>query len=134
MGESQAHTMGMLMAIISMLVTSCIWIVVTLLTQPEDMKVLKAFYSKARPMGQWKPVRTELDREGEILHFPPKNLILGGFLTSAFGASWIALAIFAISELFIGRYFMATVFALVSFVLAFLFKRIFNWHLKRMEV
>lgn len=134
LGESQAHSMGMLMAIISMFITTCIWIIVTLLTEPEDMESLKAFYIKVRPMGLWKPVRVVLEKEGAMKICKPRNLILGGFTASVLGASWVAMAIFAASELFVGRYLMAVVFALVSFILAFLFKRMFNWHLKRMAL
>jgi SSS family solute:Na+ symporter len=47
--------------------TTIIWISVTLLTPPTDMKILAAFYRKARPGGSgWKKVR-----ESEHLLLPP---------------------------------------------------------------
>ena len=38
---------------------------VSLATKPEDMRVLKSFYSTVRPWGLWQPVVQELQRENE---------------------------------------------------------------------
>ncbi|WMJ74917.1 sodium:solute symporter family protein [Cytophagaceae bacterium ABcell3] len=41
------------------------WLLVTYLTKPTDMAVLKTFYEKIRPMGAWKPVEKILNKKQE---------------------------------------------------------------------
>lgn len=41
-------------------VTTVVWVLVTLLTQPESREKLSAFYQRIRPGGWWKPVREPL--------------------------------------------------------------------------
>ena len=135
-GESIAQSMAMLQAVIAMAVTTLIWIITTLLTKPEDIEVLKKFYRRAHPMGFWGPIREAIKKEDGIKELPgeKKYLIAGGFGATFVGFSWIAFAVLSISELFIGRYAIALCFAIASVLLAFCFKRIFNWHIKRLEV
>ena len=134
MGESMVQQLGMLQAIVSMLATTTIWIVVTLLTKPEDMEVLKKFYRKAKPMGLWRPVRDAVEMEDGLQARPrePRYLIPAGLFTAILGTSWIILAVLCISELLVGRYGIAIAMALASIILALCFKRMFNWHIERM--
>ena len=133
-GESAAQSMGMLQAIIAMVVTTIIWVAVTLYTKPSDMKVLKKFYLKVKPVGCWGPVIKALEKEDGIKIEPHKNVILGGILTSFLGSAWITLAVLSISVLFVGRYVEALVMGVAALVLALGFKKAFSYHLDKMEV
>ena len=131
--ESMAQSMAMLQAVLAMAIGTVVWVVVTLLTPPEKMEDLKNFYRKARPMGCWGPVRKALKADGETVD-PPKGLILSGFGTAVLGSAWIALAVLAISVLFVGRYGQAALMGSASILIALAFKRTFDWHMKRLEV
>jgi Na+/proline symporter len=135
MGESMAQQLGMLKALIAMVMTMIFWVVVMLMTRPEDMEVLKIFYRRAKPMGVWGPIRRAVEQEDgceSANHNKPRCLILAGFATAGLGAAWISLAVLAVSELFVGRNKIALAMALSSIVLALLFKRVFEWRMKRL--
>ena len=78
-------------------------------------------------------VRKAIEAEDAAFEAPPKHLISTGFAAAALGASWIALAVLAISVLFVGRYGEALIMAALSGALALLFKRVFRWHLERQQ-
>ncbi|MEZ6191602.1 MAG: hypothetical protein R3C45_09975 [Phycisphaerales bacterium] len=132
--ESVAQGMGMLQAVIAMFATTSLWVIVTLLTKPQDMKTLTRFYRQARPMGMWGPVRDALLAEGgDLPHDTPHGLIAGGIGASLIGAAWIALAVLSISELVVGSYINAAVLGVLAIALALVFKRIFRWHVARLD-
>lgn len=134
-GEAQAQGMAMVQAVLAMIVSTTIWVTATLLTKPEKEEVLKDFYRRAKPLGHWGPVREKLIADGETEYAAerPKYVIAGGLGGAVVGFAWIALAVLAIGELFVGRYLYGTILAIAAVVLAFLFKGIFSWHIKRME-
>jgi solute:Na+ symporter, SSS family len=134
LGESAAQGMGMLQAVIAMVTTTLLWIVVTLVTRPQDMQTLKSFYIRAKPMGVWGPVRKAL-QEDDPVGVPPcqRGLIAGGVFASILGSSWIALAVLALSDVVVGRYAAAAVMGAVAVVIALAFKRVFRWHVGRLE-
>jgi solute:Na+ symporter, SSS family len=134
--ETMVQSMAMLQAVIAMVVTTVIWILVTLLTKPEDMEVLKKFYRRAHPMGHWGPVREAIRKEDglEVLPGEKKYLIAGGFAAVLFGFAWVALAVLSLSELFIGKYATASGYAIASIIFALCFKRVFGWHIARLDV
>ncbi len=50
--------------IITLILTTAVWLIVTYMTKPVDMNVLKEFYLRVRPAGPgWKPVIAEIERE-----------------------------------------------------------------------
>jgi hypothetical protein len=49
--------MVMLQAMIAIVLTTCLWVVVTLIARPESDETLKSFYLRARPLGAWGYVR-----------------------------------------------------------------------------
>lgn len=59
------------------------------LSEPTEMDVLVAFYSKIRPFGFWKPVRLEAEKRGlvPIGDKMPKIDVLNGFVTALFQVS-----------------------------------------------
>jgi hypothetical protein len=86
-------------------------------------------------MGVWGPIRRAVEQEDgceSANHNKPRCLILAGFATAGLGAAWISLAVLAVSELFVGRNKIALAMALSSIVLALLFKRVFEWRMKRL--
>ncbi len=127
--------MAMMQAVIAMTATSTIWVIVTLLTPPEEMAVLKQFYRKAQPMGLWNPVRRAIEREmpNQIQSEQPRGLILGGMATALLGTLWVTLGVLGISALVVGRYGEAVGQIIAAALLALLFQRMFRWHLARLE-
>ena len=49
-----------------MVLTALVYIPVTFLTKPEDMRQLAKYYAMTRPIGWWKPVEREARRLGLI--------------------------------------------------------------------
>lgn len=144
LGEAQAQSMAMLQAVIAMTLTTALWVTVTLVTRPHDMQTLKTFYRRARPMGLWGPVRRAIlaetqggapgeGREATPLPPQPRGLIVGGVMTAVVGATWIALAVLAVSQGIVGRYAQAAALAVAAVAVALVFKRLFHWHLRRLD-
>jgi len=134
MGGSMAQQMNMLLAALGIVVTTILWITITLLTKPEDFESLKKFYRRARPEGIWGPVRKAVeqeDKENNTLLHAPHYLLLGGFYTSVVGVGFIALIILFIAELYVGRYITGAILLMATVITGFWFKKAFNWHLKR---
>lgn len=132
--ETAAQYLGMIQALAGMIVSTFFWMTVALLTKPVSMDRLIVFYRRARPMGLWGPVRRAVEAmEGEppVRHSPPW-MIAGGFATVAVGASWVSLAVLALSEFYVGAYLVGTLLAAAAVVTAFAFKRLYNWHYDRL--
>jgi Na+/proline symporter len=133
--ESSALQMQMLQAIFTIMLTTIALLLVTLLTKPGDMQLLKKFYVRANPMGFWGPVRKELEKEygTEIFEEKPKWLLSGGSLTSAAGAIFLSLGILGLSEIAVAKYIQAFGFIACSIAMGFVFKWLLGWHCTRME-
>jgi Na+/proline symporter len=131
MGESMVQQLDMLKVLIAIAITTILWIVVALLTHPEDMVNLKDFYRRARPSGLWDPVRRALAEDGVVVSVPP-YLILSGAIAALAGAFWLNLAVLSLSALFVGGYFKAAILGVSAIVTALVFKKIYNWHIDRM--
>lgn len=132
--ESIQQQMKMYQAIISMTLTTSLWVIVTLLTKPEDMDHLKTFYRKAHPLGFWKPVRCAIEAEDGIVISTPKLLIPSGFLVSALGAVMLIFSVLCISFLFVAKWKAAFICGAVAFIFALAFKSTFKWHIDRMAL
>jgi Na+/proline symporter len=91
-------------------VTTVVWLSVTLLTSPEPREKLRAFYEHVRPAGPgWKPVATlspVTPHEGLVLQFA--NWLLGCTLVYA--------SLFAIGNLIFREWMVASVCLSVAFV------------------
>lgn len=134
MGGSMTQQMNMLLAALGIVVTTLLWIVVTLFTKSEDFESLKKFYRRARPEGIWGPIRKAVeqeDKENDTYCPVPNNLLLGGMYTSVVGVGFIALIILFIAEFYVGRYFAGGVLLVATIITGFWFKKAFNWHLLR---
>ncbi len=132
--QSATHSqmMDVYWALASMFLTTGFVLLITFLTRPEKPEVLMNFYKRARPMGYWRPVQKMLSERGELRQ-EPKHLILGGVFTAIVGAVWINCFVMALSEIYIGEYLSAGIFGVCAIVLAYIFKRLFNWQLHRLE-
>lgn len=132
MDETMQQQLGLLKAFICVVANTLVWISVTILTKPEDMKVLKGFYLKARPLGYWKPVRDALIKDGFAFE-PIKNNIIGGIYTAFTGFLWICFLVLGLSSLYTGQYLKMMIFMMLTVISIWHFRKVFSWHMDRME-
>ncbi|MDD4816911.1 MAG: hypothetical protein PHI85_02955 [Victivallaceae bacterium] len=130
--RENGETMAIIQALISMVLSMLCWLVVTLLTKPEDMTHLKEFYLRAHPAGLWGPVRAELIAEGRLPDGEPPAQLLPGFLIAVVGFAMMAAGTLAIATLFIGNYAEVALYTAATIVTGLIFKRLFRWHLRRL--
>ncbi len=101
-------------------------VVSSLMTKPDDMEVLKAFYIKVRPWGLWKPVRDAVQREHPEVQGNPHflrdmaNVVVGVVWQTSLVAApiflviqhWfefgVAIAIAAITSLLLWKFWWKT--------------------------
>ncbi|MCC5878005.1 MAG: sodium:solute symporter [Candidatus Sumerlaeia bacterium] len=133
--ETAAQYLGMIQALAGMIVSTFFWVTVALLTKPVSMDRLIVFYQRARPMGAWGPVRRAvMELEGDKpLHHSPPGMIIGGFGTVTVGASWVSLAVLAVSQFYVGEILVGSLLAVASILVALAFKRLYNWHFDRIS-
>ena len=129
---NHADMMNLCVGIIAMVLTTLLVFIVTYMTPPDKPEVLEQFYLRARPMGYWEPVRKRLAEKG-LARQEPRFLMLGGLLTAIVGAVALSLVIMALSEFFIGLYLRGITFLVASAITGYLFKKLFDWHLARLE-
>jgi solute:Na+ symporter, SSS family len=92
--------------IITVAITSVVWLTVTFLTRPEDNAVLDSFFKRARPGGPgWKPVK---DRLGDSVKITD-NLFYS-FLDWIAGCALIYTMLFGIGEIIFGRFVSGSIF------------------------
>lgn len=131
---ANADTMAMLQAIISIALTSMIWVTAVLLFPPESEATLKQFYRRAAPLGAWGPVREKVIREqpsaGER-EYP--NLFAGGLAVACLGAIFLIAAVLGVAQLAVGQYATAALLAVGALIAGGAFLPLFRWHIGRME-
>ena len=131
--EANIDAMTMLQAIMAMSLTTCLWVIVTLVTPPENSDTLERFYTTARPMGAWAPVRRRIIEAGRPVPNLPSGLFLGGLATAILGTVSIAATILGLSQLYVGAYLLAATLLIVAIVGGLVFRTAFNWHMHRLE-
>jgi len=89
--------------------TCVLWILVSLLTRPDPEEVLVAFYRRAKPMGFWGPIARKAGEQAT-----GAKPILTGLGVATLGAVMIAAATIGFSCLYIARWGVAGVAALVT--------------------
>lgn len=130
-----ADTMAMLQALISIAVTSAIWVSAAVVFPPESDSTLCDFYRRARPLGAWKPIeRIVLKESHEAIAESPSGLLAGGVFTALVGSTGIVLGVLCLSQFAIGRYQVGSWLFLGSVVGIIMFSRLFRWHMLRMEM
>jgi Na+/proline symporter len=114
--------------LLAIAVTTVLWIVISLVTRPDDEAVLLAFYRRARPLGFWGPIA----QKAGILPIE-KCPILQGFAVALLGMIAISGGAIAIAHLYVGRWLKAGIFGLVCIIFALLFKRYYRMFIQRLE-
>jgi len=97
--------------LLSVGITTAGWIIVTYLTRPTDMEVLKSFYRMIRPDGcGWKLVRKALKEEGtDETEIAPKDSLPRGLLGFFFGVLTVYCGLFGIGEAIYGKWLYAMI-------------------------
>lgn len=94
-------------------------IIATLMTQPDDMEVLKDFYFKVRPWGFWKPIHGMVLEENP--DFVNDSNFIGDMLKVIVGIVWqtsmIVLALYLIIQNYYAVALAVLVLAITSYVL-----------------
>ncbi len=98
--------------IISVAATTFIWMLVTLLTKPDDINVLEKFYKLVRPAGNgWKPIQNRL-RLG-----PSDDSVTLSILGWILGCVFVYSALFMMGYILYGQYILAII-CLVPFLVS----------------
>ncbi len=102
--------------LLSVGITSLVWIAVTYLTRPTDSKVLKSFYRLIRPGGSgWEHVRKALVNDGlKISEVSPQDSIAKGLLGFFVGVLTVYSGLFGIGEAIYGKTLYATILLTVA--------------------
>lgn len=100
-------------------ITTAAWLLVTLITPPEDAQTLKSFYKRIRPGGPgWKTVRDAVEAEGIESTTPPDSITQG--ISAMFAATFaIYSLLFGTGYLLYGElssFFVALIVFIVSLV------------------
>lgn len=130
--DSAAQGMAMLQAAIGMAITFALWVGVTLMTRPELMETLQAFYRRARPMGAWGPVREACLAE-DPAGLPPSGLLTHGLGVAVFGAIAVSSGVLAASVAFVGRWGECLALLAIVAVTGALFARGFRRQMDRLD-
>lgn len=96
--------------IVSIGLTTTVWVTATFLTAPSNMEVLKVFYAKTQPGGNgWKPVRAQL--QGEL---PPSEFLAPQIGRALTGIVSVYGFLFGIGQVIYGNYLIALVILAVA--------------------
>jgi len=103
---------------IIVLITTVAWVIVTLLTKPEDEKTLEKFYEKIRPASYgWKPIINKAKQKGKNLYNPNVNRNLSfGILAMVIGTILVYAVLFGIGNLIYAK----KLYAVILFAIALL--------------
>ena len=130
--ESSTQQLQVLQVLIAISITTMLWIIVTLLTKPEDTQVLKNFYRRALPFGAWGPIKKKvLEDDGEVLGLSSRRVFFSGILAVLTGAVWMDSAVLSLSALFVANYLKAGLLAAIAIAGVFVFKWVYKWHMDR---
>jgi SSS family solute:Na+ symporter len=116
-------TVGYLSALTGIALTTVLWIVVTLLTKPDDPELLKAFYLTDRPLGFWGPARKACGAAGFREN---RRSLVKGFSLTVLGFVAVVLMIMGIGSFYVGKFGHGVALILGFFVLGAVFLRAFN--------
>jgi small-conductance mechanosensitive channel len=116
--------------LLAILLTTLSWLVVTLLTKPDEEEALKEFYDRARPLGLWGPIRKKLGVNNDP---GEKHLILKGLGLALLGVFWIGCAVLALSDIYVGRFAAAGLLAVAGLIGAGLFLVFYRRYMNILE-
>lgn len=110
-----------LVVLSSMAVTSVLWIVVTLVTEPEPEQKLIEFYKRAQPMGWWGAIAYKVDGVKPVGYSP----IFKGLLVALLGAIMVSSGTIGFNCLYIARWHVAAIAWFVAIVTGVVFKIVY---------
>ena len=97
-------------------ITTVAWVSATLLTPPSDAETLKSFCRRINPGGRgWRPIYTELDREGHAFDTKGVN-VPRGILCMLFGCLAVYSVLFATGSFLYGNSINGAVLSAVAIV------------------
>jgi SSS family solute:Na+ symporter len=110
--------------------TTLLWLVVTMVTPPDDKETLAGFYRRARPLGRWRPVQLDNGSSFE----DSWKIIAQGFGLALLGVSWIGCGILGLSDFYIGRYHLGTLLMALSGAGGILFFNLYKRYISSLEI
>lgn len=131
---SSSYAMDMLQAVISISLTTALWIAATFIFPPEQESTLCDFYRRARPLGAWGPIRDLVNgQENRGSESQVRHLFVSGIFIAMVGTFWITSAVLCLSQLAVGSFSRAGMLGIGAAVGAAVFAPLFRWHIARME-
>ena len=114
--------------LVSMGLTTVLWIMVALLTEPEPEEKLIEFYRTARPHGVWGPIagKAGVPASG----FKP---VYRGFLLAVLGCITVGSAVVAFSFAYVGQWNIVVISSIIFAGIGYLFKRGYSGYLGGIE-
>lgn len=131
LGPAMVQQLDALKIVISIAISTTLWLTVALLTRPENMEILKDFYRKSKPSGLWGPVRRALEAEGEFIEVR-RWVILSGLIAVVPVAAWINLIVLGLSALYVGSSLKGSLLLMAAVPTALLARKTYNWHIDRL--
>lgn len=110
-----------LLVLVSMALTTLLWVAVAVLTPPEPMDKLVDFYRRVHPPGWWGPVAIAAGRKPR----GPRP-ILAGLITAAIGATMTGAGVVALSCAYVGRWVECGASATVATAAAVVLRQAFR--------
>ncbi len=114
--------------LISIALTTVLWLAVSLLTEPDDEATLVQFYRRAKPLGLWGPIAAKA-----ITADPPTGGINRGLGIAVLGAAAVASGTIAFNHVYVGKWLEVGVFAVIGGGLAYAFKRTYGSFMASLE-
>ena len=110
------------------LITTIIWLLVTIWTQPESKDVLNNFYKKIQPGGPgWKVVLDKARRDKiSIVEETGKWTVPSGIIAMIVGSILIYSCMFATGYWIYGMYSLAIILTVVAIIMAYILSRIWG--------
>lgn len=114
--------------VLSVAITTGLWLIITLLTRPTDVLVLKNFYEKIRPSSiGWKPFLDRAKTLGVVVDFQQTNSKLSAeILAMLIGCLAVYAALFGLGSLLYGRQAMGVILLLVSALSTYMLTRVWK--------
>jgi hypothetical protein len=89
---------------IPLIVSTALWVLVTLATPPESPVLLKTFYQRVRPKGWWGPLRSDFSPEiSSAAGWRALRKTVSGLSIASLGAVSVMCYVVGISDLYLGR-------------------------------
>ncbi len=104
--------------LVGVLITTCSWIFVTLVTQPSDEKTLRSFYAKTRPGGPgWKAVLERAKQDNDpVAHVPAGVNFPISLLCMLLGCGAVWSALFSVGYYLYGQVMLGAMLSVVAIV------------------